>query len=59
MTPKNQAVFTLIQKFCADNVGNRLNEWNAETLLNRLARLLEQEKEETPQKNALKGKVPD
>jgi len=41
MTAKDQAVFTLVQKFCSDNVGNRLNEWTAETLLNRLVRLLE------------------
>ncbi len=40
MSPRDQEIFTLVQKFCVENAGNRLNEWNIETLLNRLGRLM-------------------
>lgn len=29
-----------LQKFCSDNVGNRMNEWIIETLLNRAYQIL-------------------
>ena len=32
---QKQEFFLFLQKFCADNAGNRLNEWIIETFLNR------------------------
>ncbi len=40
MSPRDQEIFTLVQRFCVENVGNRINEWNVETLLNRLGRIM-------------------
>ena len=38
---QKQEFFLFIQKFCTDNVGNRLNEWIIESLLNRVHQKLE------------------
>lgn len=32
---QSQEFFLFLQKFCSDNVGNRLNEWIIEAFLNR------------------------
>ena len=39
---QKQEFFLFLQKFCADNVGNRLNEWIIEAFLNRANQRLEQ-----------------
>jgi hypothetical protein len=38
---QKQDLFLFLQKFCADNVGNRLNEWIIETFLNRVCQKIE------------------
>lgn len=38
---QKEDLFLLLQKFCSDNNGNRLNEWIAESLLNRANMKLE------------------
>jgi hypothetical protein len=38
---QKQEFFLFLQKFCADNVGNRLNEWIIEAFLNRANQRLE------------------
>ncbi len=38
---QKQEFFLFLQKFCADNMGNRMNEWLAEAFLNRAAQKLE------------------
>ena len=35
-------IFQFMQKFCSDNLGNRMNEWLAESFLNRAHRKLEE-----------------
>jgi len=41
-TQQKQELMSFLQRFCQDNIGNRLNEWLAESLLNRAARLLDE-----------------
>jgi len=38
---QKQDFFLFLQKFCSDNVGNRLNEWIIETFLNRACQKIE------------------
>ena len=38
---QKQEFFLFLQKFCADNAGNRLNEWIIEAFLNRAGKRLE------------------
>lgn len=37
---QKQDLFLFLQKFCSDNVGNRLNEWIIEAFLGRSNRIL-------------------
>ena len=38
---QKQDFFIFLQKFCSDNVGNRLNEWIIEAFLNRACQKME------------------
>ncbi len=38
---QKQDLFFLLQKFCQDNIGNRMNEWIIESFLNRAYQKLE------------------
>ncbi len=38
---QKQDFFIFIQKFCSDNIGNRLNEWIIEAFLNRASKRLQ------------------
>jgi len=38
---KNQ-VMGLLQKFCQDNIGQRLTEWNMESLGNRVYKIIDE-----------------
>ena len=37
---EKKEILELLEKFCRDNFGNRINEWVAESLLNRVAKQL-------------------
>jgi len=38
---QKQDFFLFLQKFCSDNVGNRLNEWIIEAFLNRASQKID------------------
>jgi len=48
-TQEKQAVMQFLQKFCSDNVGNRLNEWIIEAFLNRAAAKMKSMEDQKPQ----------